>query len=62
MYDRMREEVAWVRLQDVQREAENRRLTTNRFSRHALDVMGERIWMLVGLRFGWLPTTFSDVA
>lgn len=67
MYDRLREEMAWLRLQDIEREAENRRLLADRSpNRHFLDAMGERIWRDVGVRFGWLSDpprpTLSDVA
>lgn len=63
MYDRMLDEVAWTRLQDMQREAENRRHFGRRpLNRQTLNDVGQRIWLGVGVRFGWLPATFSDVA
>lgn len=66
MYDRMRDEIAWLRLQDLAREAENRRIVAQTpIHRERLNLMGKRIWRGVGLRFGWLPEqrpTFSDVA
>lgn len=63
MYDRMIHEVGWTRLQDMQREAENRRIwAKGPADRQTMKDVGHRIWLIVGLRFGWLPATFSDVA
>ncbi len=54
MYDRMNEDIAWQRLQDLQREMENSRL----FAEHGmprairlLRLLGERMWWLAGLAF-----------
>lgn len=57
MYDRMNEEVAWQRLQDLQREVENSRMLagygTTQLTRFA-ERLGDAAWALVrGVRPRW---------
>jgi hypothetical protein len=52
MYQFNNEEVAWQRLQDIQREVENSRLVATNGLPAALFIarkLGERIWWLAGL-------------
>jgi hypothetical protein len=52
MYQYNNEEVAWQRLQDIQREVENSRLIATHglpATVHLARLMGERIWWLAGL-------------
>lgn len=52
MNDYMNEEVAWQRLQDIEREVENRRLMADGGAPemvHLLRLLGRRVWWLAGL-------------
>lgn len=58
MYQYGNEEVAWQRLQDIQREMENSRLmATYGLPRtaHVLGLLGRRIWWIAGLAMRRAP-------
>jgi transposase InsO family protein len=55
MYGRMQEDVAWTRLQDMQRELENRRLYGRRPGLPSVALILERVWLLAGLAYRRAP-------
>ncbi len=58
MHGRMQEDVAWTRLQDMQREMDNRRLTrggADLSPAPTIQLLAERMWWLAGLAFQRAP-------
>jgi hypothetical protein len=58
MYQFNNEDVAWQRLQDIQREMENSRLLATSglpIAMHLLKQLGERVWLIAGLAMRRAP-------